>query len=68
MLADGSVETDAYEDGTNDVTWSMGAGLEYALSRYLAITANVEQETFDAAAKGSSWNASTVTVGMALQR
>ena len=67
-LADASVQTDAYEDGTNDATWSIGAGLEYALSRYFAVTANVEQETFDAATKGGSWNASTVTVGMALQR
>jgi hypothetical protein len=68
VLGEASVQTDTYEDGTNDATWSIGAGLEYALSRYLAVTANVEQETFDAATKGSSWNASTVTVGMALQR
>jgi hypothetical protein len=68
VLGEASIKADAYEDGTTDATWTIGAGVEYAISRYLAVTADVEHETFDAAVKGGSWDASSVTVGVALQR
>ncbi|MCU0789946.1 MAG: outer membrane beta-barrel protein [Nitratireductor sp.] len=66
--AEGSIDFDNYENGGSDRTYSLGAGLEYAVSRYLALTGNVGYEDFEAATKGGSWDATTVTVGVALQR
>ncbi len=68
VVSEGSLVLDNYENGTSDTTWSIGTGMEYAISRYLALTADIGHEQFDSARKSGSWEATTVTVGVALQR
>lgn len=54
--------------GTQDVTYAVGAGLEYWISRFLSITGDVEHERFDSARAGASWESTSVRLGVALQR
>jgi hypothetical protein len=68
LLGAASLDLDNYEDGGSDRTLSMSAGLEYAVSRYLALTGDLKHENFSSAVKGGSWDATTVTIGVALQR
>jgi hypothetical protein len=62
------LQVDAYTDDTNDYTYTAGVGLEYAVNRYLRLTADADYEQFDGAFSGSSWDAATVRVGAALER
>ncbi|MEC9343009.1 MAG: outer membrane beta-barrel protein [Pseudomonadota bacterium] len=56
-----------YFDGS-DHSYMVGAGIEYWISRYLSLTADVEHEWFDSATRGSSWESTSVRMGVALQR
>jgi hypothetical protein len=62
------LQVDTYTDDTNDFTYTAGVGLEYAVNRYLRLTADADYEQFDGALSGSSWDAATVRVGAALER
>ncbi|HSO48301.1 MAG TPA: outer membrane beta-barrel protein [Rhizobiaceae bacterium] len=68
IVSEGSLDLDNYDNGTSDTTWNIGAGIEYAISRTLALTADIGHEQFNSAVKSGSWDATTVTVGVALQR
>ncbi len=68
IVSEGSLDLDNYENGTSDTSWNIGAGIEYAISRSLALTADIGHEQFNSAVESGSWDATTVTVGVALQR
>jgi hypothetical protein len=59
---------DSYEDGGQDLTTSVGAGLRYWVNRFLAITADVSHERLQAQDASRDFDASTVTLGVRLQR
>ncbi|GIL01534.1 MAG: hypothetical protein BroJett030_14330 [Alphaproteobacteria bacterium] len=54
--------------GASEQTWTVGAGLEYWVSRYLALTADVEYQRFNGETAATSWDSTAVRVGVALQR
>ncbi|MFZ1813481.1 MAG: outer membrane beta-barrel protein [Rhizobiaceae bacterium] len=54
--------------GTTDITYTVGAGLEYWVSRFLSLTADVEHQQFESGTAGNSWNSTSVRFGVALQR
>jgi len=62
------LQIDTYDDDSNDFTYTAGAGLEYAVNRYLRLTLDADYEQYDSALPGSSWDAATIMVGAALQR
>ena len=67
--AKGSYTQTNYDtSGGSDRDYTVGLGVEYWISRYLSLTADVEYEKFDSATAGSSWDATSVRMGVALQR
>ena len=65
----GSVEFDrAWSDGSVDRTYTIGAGVEYWISRFLSVTSDVEYQRFETARPGAAWDSTSVRVGIAVQR
>lgn len=65
----GSVEFDrAWSDGSVDRTYTIGAGVEYWISRFLSVTGDVEYQRFETARPGAAWDSTSVRVGIAVQR
>lgn len=63
------VDIERFEgSGVQDTTYSAGAGIEYWISRFVSLTGDVEYQQFDAADPASSWDSTSVRVGVALQR
>jgi hypothetical protein len=62
------LQIDTYTDDTSDFTYTAGVGLEYAVNRYLRLTADADYEQFDGAFPDSNWDAATVRIGAALER
>ncbi|MEZ5789278.1 MAG: outer membrane beta-barrel protein [Nitratireductor sp.] len=54
--------------GGADVAYGAAIGLEYWVSRYLSMTADIEHQQFNSATAGNSWNATSFKLGVALQR
>ena len=54
--------------GGTDHAYKVGAGVEYWISRYVSLTADVDYEILDSATAGSSWDATSVRIGLAMQR
>ena len=65
----GSVNIERFQaSGAQDTTYGVGAGIEYWVSRFLSLTGEVEYQQFDAADPASSWDSTSIRVGVALQR
>ncbi len=63
-----AVKVDTFQSGDRDLTTTASVGLEYWINRFLAVTAQLEQERFDSATAGNSWDATTARIGLTLQR
>jgi hypothetical protein len=54
--------------GSRDITWTLGAGVEYWLNRHLSVTADVEHQRLDSSTAGNGFDSTSVRLGLALQR
>lgn len=54
--------------GSRDVTLTFGTGVEYWLNRNLSVTADIEHQRLDSSTAGNSFDATSVRLGLALQR
>lgn len=64
-----SAEIDQFPGGGgNDVTWTVGTGVEYFFSRLLSATANLEYQRLDSALASQSWQGASIRLGIAFQR
>lgn len=67
--ADVGLEIDTlHATGERDLTWTAGAGLKYWINRFIGVTADVGYERLESSDPASSYDAATVTLGIALQR
>ncbi|MEZ5871090.1 MAG: outer membrane beta-barrel protein [Nitratireductor sp.] len=69
LNAKASIDVARYgTSGGMDVAYTTGAGLEYWISRFLSVTADVEHQQFNSATAGNSWDATSFRLGVAVQR
>jgi hypothetical protein len=54
--------------GGSDRDYKVGVGAEYWVSRFVSLTANLDYERYDSMTPGNSWDATSVRIGVALQR
>ena len=67
--ASGALAIERFDDtGDREYSWRVGVGLEYFVSRHLSFTADIAHERLESDTPGDSWQSTSFTAGIALQR
>jgi hypothetical protein len=69
LNANASLMTSRQDDGSrNDSEWTIGAGFNYWINRFLALTGDIDHVNHQSSETASTFDATTVRAGIKLQR